>query len=456
MTDKIPKKLIHLLKQCGTDPQENIHGAPYILISEEQKKQIPFGNLSAAYNIKKNRINLDEMVSTMINKKRIAGTTTPNAYKLIRFYEAVGRITVDKNTFQVTDKSNLFREEDKFCFRLVENLNKIFPEIEKKITTQHTIFSLRRDHIIDIHIQISDTREICIEYDEKDHSKRKKQMGDIGARNLICNTVELRIFKEDVDEFDHFLRALCYDIIRYHDRPGQKEDRDQRTAQLIAHIIRTDEKTNIKVDMIRNIIELMNYPIIDIQLLAEHIFNADVEDVRKAIKKCIKKGTINKDGITYDDGDISGIYEKEASKLIMLYNDPQSDPYRIMYISIIHEYKKIVSGDYNTYQYRCTRETYINGLEDDAEAYRSQPMRNTRQVFKNKERKSIKDFPDSDICKSLTSIKALVDSSTKKTVKKKTKTSKKDSSDESSSDLNVSDDDNNSSDDLSEEEIDEL
>ena len=86
----------------------------------------------------------------------------------------------------------------------------------------------------------------------------------------------------------------------------------------------------------------------------------------------------------------------------------------------MHEYKKIVSGDYNTYQYRCTRETYIEGLENEAEAYRSQPMRNTRKVSKNK--KSIKDFSDSEVCMSLTTIKAFANSSsTKSKIAKKTK-----------------------------------
>ncbi len=447
MTDMIPKKLIKLLKLHGMDPQENRDGAPYIKISAEQKKRIPYGNLSASYNPKKDKINLDEMVSTMVNKKRIAGTTTPNAYKVIHFYEAIGRVSVDEKTFEVTDKSDLFREEDKFCFRLVENLKRIFIGIENKITTQHTIYSLRREHIIDIHIQISDTREICIEFDEKAHSKRKSQMADTGTRNLFCNIVELRIFKDKRDDFDHFLRALCYDIVRYHDRPEQKEDRDQRTAQLIAHIIRTDEKTNINVDAIRNIIVMMNYPVIQIDVLAGQVLNTDVDKIIKFIRKCIKKGTINKQGITYDDGNISGILEKDASKLIMLYNDPQSDPYRIMYISIMHEYKKIVSGDYNTYQYRCTREIYIEGLENEAEAYRSQPM---RKVTKNK--KSIKDFSESEVCKSLTTIKAFVNSSsTKSKIAKKTKQD----TDSEVSDSDVSDSDVSGSD-VSEEEIDEL
>lgn len=470
MTDKIPKKLITLLKQYDISAQKNDHGALYIIITDEHKRIIPFENLSNELKVRgKNRINLNEMITTMRSKKKIQATTRSNAYVLVRFYEAIDRLIVDEDTFEVKNDNGLFRDEDKFCFRLVENLKRIFPGIEKKVTTQHIITSLRREHKVDIHIQISDTREICIEFDEKPHMLRDKQVSDTAKRNLFCNSVELRIFKLGIDEFDHFLKAICYDIIKYHDRPEQKEDREERTAQLIAHNLRVSEKSNVKVDSVRCIIEMMSYPVIQLDLLAEHILNVDVKDIRKFIRLCIKNGTINEDNLTYDDDKVSGMFKKEATKLIMLYNDPQCDVYRIMYNSIIQEYINFANGDYNIYQYRCTRDIYIDGIVDEAEAYRSEPMKKTRQVYKNVERKSIKDFPDTDICKSVTSIRSAfgktpAKSTTKSTIKSnvRNKPSNKSSKTEvvtTGSDSSASDDDDNDSDSenqLSEEEIDEL
>jgi hypothetical protein len=230
VTDQIPSKLLDLFKELGIPVvTDKYNKSKFIILTDEIRNSIPFEILSDSFrasetrkNTQTNKINIIEMVNTMVSKKKIMTTTKPNIYKCMLFFEAVGRLKI-KNNYEVYNDKGLFREEDKFTFRLRENLKRIFPGIENKIVTQKPVCTIRRTFIMDICIEISDNSKIGIEFDEAHHFARDKEISDNLKRNLMSRLLELRIFKSGIDNFDHFLKALCYDIIKYHDSPDTRD-----------------------------------------------------------------------------------------------------------------------------------------------------------------------------------------------------------------------------------------
>src|SRR5579872_5428404 len=158
----IPNKLNKLFDELGiilfTD---KCNGRRCISITDKQKDQIPFDILSDRFKISSmskitdtNKIVVNEMIDTMMKKKKIKTTTKSNIHMLIKFFEVLCRDKTNEK-YEVYNDNGLFRSEDKFTFRLVENLKIIFPGIEDRIMTQRLIHSVRKYFILDICIDIS-------------------------------------------------------------------------------------------------------------------------------------------------------------------------------------------------------------------------------------------------------------------------------------------------------------
>lgn len=243
--DQIPDKLINLFKELGIPVTiDRYSKSKFIMLTDQIKELIPFDMMSDSFKTSEtrktkqtNKINVIEMVNTMRSKLKITTTTKPNIYKCIPFFEAVGKLKINQDTFEVYNDKGLFRAEDKFTFRLIEHLKRIFPGIENKVLTQKPISTIRRTFIMDICIEISTTSIIGIEFDEVHHFMRDKEVSDNLKRNLMSRLLELRIFKAGIDDFDHFLRALCYDIIKCHDAPETSDMKIDYISSFISYNI---------------------------------------------------------------------------------------------------------------------------------------------------------------------------------------------------------------------------
>lgn len=389
-------------------------GLMCVTITDEIEKQIPFEYLSIDYkNNKRTRLVLNEIVSTMKQQKKIGATTKENTYALVELYALIDRVSVEKGTFRVIDKTKLFRDEDKFCYRLVENLDLIFKGIRSKISTQYVVHDLLRAYKIDIAIKISNVVVIGIEFDEEHHKTRDNQIVDTAKRDRICRLINLRIFKK-TDNFDNFLKAIAHDIIQYHDIPELKETKLDCIARLIRHNIQAKRKEIILLEGITNFVGVLDCQIVHINDLANIILNMEIRDVRKSIKQYVKNGLIDENDITYDDNNkIDGVRQEAVLMFVMATNNNECDPYRIMIISIIQQYFLIMKGNYNVYSYMCTPEKTTACNYDDALEFasgeRQIDMRADRlrqgseygssDKKKVKKGKSIKDFSTESIFK---------------------------------------------------------
>jgi len=394
--DQIPDKLINLFKELGIPVTiDRYTKSKFITLTNQIKELIPFDVMSDKFKIAEskkstqtNKINVIEMVYTMKSKPKITTTTKPNIYKCIPFFEAVGKLKINQDTFEVYNDKGLFRAEEKFTFRLTENLKRIFPGIENKILSQESICTIRRAFVIDVCIKISDSSVIGIEFDESHHFERDKEVSDNLKRNLMSKLLELRIFKAGIDDFDHFLRALCYDIIKCHDAPETRDMKIDYICSFIAYNISKRDNVEIDTDGIKHYVSLLGddtNDTIDINVLSNMLLNSydDSESIDLIIKKYLKSGLIKKTKIIFDDDEnIISLYKSEVLKFVMMFNDSICDDSRTMFARIIPEYILLLSGKYDKYRYTCPFEQFIMAMEDEVLAYSMTPPPKTIRKIK--------------------------------------------------------------------------
>ena len=394
-SDQIPTKLLDLFKNLNLPiTTDRYSKCKFITLTDKIKESIPFDILSDSFrvsearkNTQTNKINIIEMINTMLSKKKIASTTKPNVYKLIPFFEAVGKLCVDEETFEVYNDRGLFRPEDKFTYRLVENLNSIFPGIVNKIISQKQVPTIRRTFIVDICIEISDCNVIGIEFDEAHHFGRDKEVSDNLKRNLISRLLELRIYKYGIDDFDKFLKALYYDIIKYHDLPDLRDLKLDYVSSFISYNINKMDNTEISPDSIKHYVSAIGNTMadtIDVDVISDILLNSDIDNVKKSIKTHLKSGFIFKNKVLYDDDDeISSLYKSELLKFLMLYDDISCNPTRILFARIIQEYVEILNGSYDIYKYACSGDQFITDMEEEVLAYSMTPCSTTKKPLRS-------------------------------------------------------------------------
>jgi len=390
-TDDIPTKLLDLFKEHDIVIRTaKSTGAKYIEIPDSLKDKIPFDVLSDSFktaatrkNTETDRIYITEMLNTMTKKTKITSTTKANTYAVIPFFEAVGRLKINEDTHEVYNDRGLFRAEDKFVFRLASHLKNIFPGIEDKIRTQVPIGTIRRTFIVDICIELSETSVIGIEFDEQHHFTRDNNISDTVKRNLISRLIELRIFRNGIDKFDHFLIALCYDIIKYYDNSSDTKDTKlEWIASFIAYNINMTEKEGLEdgepftTSDILPYISIMEESHVSIKQLSGILLNhTTVDKVNTAIKKYLKLRLMNKNKVVFDDDgeDIVEIHTSELLNFLMLFDDPSSKSRRGFFAKAITEYLLVLSGSYDTYRYICSAKQFVHEMEDEVLAYSMTP-----------------------------------------------------------------------------------
>jgi len=381
--DNVPDRLTELLNDIGIDISiDRYNNAKFIMVNDELKDHIPFDILSDDFrtsSMKKNtetdKIYVAEMINTIMKKKKISSTIKANTYAIVPFFEALGRLKL-KDNHEVYNDRGLLRPEDKFTFRLVQNLKKIFPGIENKIRTQYPICTVRRTFIMDICIELSDISRIGIEFDEQHHFSRDKSISDITKRNLISRLIELRIFRVG-DDFEHFLIALCYDIIKYYDTSNTQDMKLECVCSFIAYNIQTKDGMKVTACEIREYVSvIMGDTHVDIDLLSR-LLKSNKDKVITAMKKYIKLEFIRKNGLIFNkkSGDIKKIHTTELLKFLMLYDDPASNKPKIFFARVIQEYLLILTGNYDTYTYRCPSEQFVTDMKDEILAYRMEPYK---------------------------------------------------------------------------------
>src|SRR5277367_536915 len=114
-----------LLNNHNINTLKDQNGRFYIRVTDSIKDTLPFDMISNDYKINKGRrstIYLNEILTTLRDKKGIRSTTKANTYTIIDFFKVINRITVDEDTFIVNDPDSLLRGEDKFSYRLIQNL----------------------------------------------------------------------------------------------------------------------------------------------------------------------------------------------------------------------------------------------------------------------------------------------------------------------------------------------
>lgn len=326
-------------------------------------------------------IYLNEIVHTMNKKKKISATTQPNILRLIDFYAAIERVTVDED-YIVEDTKCIFRREDKFCYRLVKNLMKIFSGIEYYIVTQKPVSPLIRQLSLDIAINISDTVCIGIEFDEKSHSSRDKEISDNVKRDMLSRIVELRIVKEDHD-FDHFLKSICYDIINLHKCNDLGNEHNKYVIDFIKYNIHKTDGLKITGEIVASVIELVNCNKIDVDMLANDILNVEAKKIISSLEKFIRNRSFDKDAVIRNNKNkITDIKKQGILKFLMLFDDQSCRDYRDMFDRVIREYISILSGSYNDYKYICPIDRFSIRMKEEARAYSNKPYKdpNKREV----------------------------------------------------------------------------
>lgn len=376
--EPIPTKLFDLFKELEIPVTTDRYSkTQFITVTDKLKNEIPFDVMSDSFktaqsrkNTQTDRINITEMINTMMTKKKITSTTKSNMYRCIPFFEAIGKLKVNEN-YEVYNDRGLFRPEDKFTYRLREHLKIIFPGIENKIVTQKPVSTIRRTFIVDICINISDNNVIGIEFDEAHHFERDKEVSDNLKRTLLSRLIELRIFKYNIDRFDHFLRSLCYDIIKYHDSSDMRDLRRDYICNFISYNISKMDNVDMRPEGIRQQIDVIDTnDTIDIDALSEWLLNSDCDKVKDTIKKYLKCGLMIKNKVSFNkNGDLVNIHVSELLKFLMLYDDNASNNNRAIFARVIQEYIAILTGNYDIYKYICSAEQFIAAMEDEALAY---------------------------------------------------------------------------------------
>lgn len=460
---KYPEKLLAIFKDMNLTIAKDRHNKlEYITITDQQKETIPFELLSDSFktaisrkNTDTNKIYLNEMINTMLAKKKIMTTTKSNVYRLIPFFEAVGKLEVNNDTHEVYNDRKLFRAEDKFAFRLREHLKIIFPGIENKMKTQVSICTIRRTFILDICIELSENIMMGIEFDEPHHFDRDREVSDNLKRDLMSRLVELRIFKHGKDNFDNFLKALCYDIIKYTNNSVDldEDNKTQYICNFIAYIVNkaTQKRINgMNTDDINEMgenimppqgiklyIDIMNEEYVDIDILGHLLLNGDCANIKKKIKKYMKNGLMT-ETIKDDDGNglylhkvdkrgnVTHLHNSELLSFIMIYDDQVSNPARILFARVIREYISILNGSYNGYSHICPAKKFINAMEDETLAYVHTHVRSFNRSTNNRKTIPI-NTSDEDIDSEIDANESSSESSSAATVSNgsKKKTTKK-------------------------------
>lgn len=387
-------KLEAYLEQLGFIPElDKFTKLKYIYITDKMKQEYPFTFLSDDFKVSEKckrtqttKIYLLEMYNTMKSKKRLTTTTKSNMFLLIPFFEAIGKLAISDD-FEVYNDRGLFRSEDKFVFRLVKNLESIFPGIEKKISTQHHIHSIRKSFVLDLCINVSETTFIGIEYDEKHHFDTDKTISDNIKRNILSRYVELRIFKVG-DNFQNFLKSICYDVIKYHDWSSLENLRTTYITNLIAYNMGISEDQHKKIKnqndeleqinknnkkqtrqkIVETVIQIMKRDVISIQDLTVYVLRLNIKDiaeVEKSLKQMIKQLLIPKTGVKIKLGTkkITAIDKNILINFLMLYQDPVTNIHRSIFSTVVQEYLNVLNGSYDTYRYSCTNDDYNASLK---------------------------------------------------------------------------------------------
>jgi hypothetical protein len=387
MSIDVVKKLEILLNHYEIKLQtydKNKDKNKYFIMSDENMSNIPFEDMSEKYRVCRNtkslysnRIDLQEMIYTMQQKREIKATTKSNMYKLVEFYEAVERINIDKD-FVIVDESkpNIFRYQDVITYRIIKNLNNIFPNIDTIITTQYRQRTVRGELIFDIFLNISPEHLLFIEIDENHHSKKNNDIADTHKRNIISRMVELRVFKKGRDDtelgFHNFLKSLCYDYLSFLDRDEHIEKRLIAQSNLIAYNIKINGKCEILASTVKRIVKLIKSEIINIEDLVSCLHHGTtkikIKKISSAILNMIKNNYMSEKSITISStgtGCVLSIDRIGFQIFLMMYQDISSNKYREMISIITNEYLSITNGAGSIYRYKCSLDEYNDSIDSE-------------------------------------------------------------------------------------------
>lgn len=403
-------KPIDKLRQTLIDNDIAVHQDPmtknwYAVPTKEQQNIFPFSLLSQEFLTESScDINLKEMMSTILNiikikretGKYLGGTTSRGIHKLIPFFEAAGVVKIDLDHW-VNDKENIFRQQDKFCYRFINVLNDLYPDLEKKILSQQIIKISSRDaKIVDLCINLCKSKTISIEFDEKHHRQQKaKLISDREQRILLSRATTLMVFDFENDNFDDFMRAVCYEILRScNNVPELIDFRNKFLVKFLAHNIgkiNTDVTIGEQpIKMIINAIE-NGISISDMCIFLDNIMT------EKEIVKRIKDMHFEQRDLIKENGKIIGVTGQGLLIFILMNQYDIFNSHKKWMILIIIEYIKINKGYYHMFNVMCDNNDYFNTNKKTYECYTergysdfSTPNTQSKKNRSTNENKSIK------------------------------------------------------------------